>query len=272
MGAVVLKGTELDALTVNAVASLSAIALERVRSFDRESRAEAGRQSEQLRAAVLDALAHAFKTPLTAIRVASSGLLETSHLTEGDAALVTLIDDESERLNQLATRLLQMARIDAAEMRVRHDAVPVPALLADVVASCQDQLGGHPVEIAADAGLQARGDREMLATAILQYVDNAAKYSTPGSPILLTAAAADGEVVVAVHNHGPSIPPAERERIFERFYRSADVRHSASGTGLGLSIVKKTAEAHRGRAWVQSEDGKGTTFFLAVPGVTEEKA
>ncbi|MGA2184771.1 MAG: ATP-binding protein [Bryobacteraceae bacterium] len=271
VGALVLRGAELDALTVDAVASLTAIALERVRSFDRESRAEAGRQNEQLRAAVLDALAHAFKTPLTAIRVASSGLLETSNLAEGDAALVTLIDDESERLNQLATRLLQMARIDAAELRVRRDEVSVSALLAKVVASCQEQLRGHPVEISADADLYAHGDREMLATAILQFVDNAAKYSTPDSPIVVSAAETDGEVVVSVHNEGPAIPPAERERIFERFYRSAGARHGAPGTGLGLSIVKKTAEAHRGRTWVVSEEGEGTTFFLAVPGVLRRK-
>jgi two-component system sensor histidine kinase KdpD len=267
VGALVLKGAELDTLTVSAVASLTAIALERVRSFDRESRAEAARQSEQLRAAVLDALAHAFKTPLTAIRVASSGLLETSNLAEGDAALVRLIDEESERLNQLATRLLQTARIDAGELRVHHDEVPVSALLTEVVASCQEQLRGHPVEISADAGVQARGDSEMLATALLQFVDNAAKYSTPGSPVVVAATEADGEVVVSVHNEGPPIPPGERERIFERFYRSDGARHGAPGTGLGLSIVKKTAQAHRGRTWVVSEDGKGTTFFLAVPAV-----
>jgi len=265
VGAVVLQGPELDSLTVNAVASLTAIALERVRSFDRESRADAARQSEQLRAAVLDALAHAFKTPLTAIRVASSGLLETSNLAEGDAALVKLIDDESERLNQLTTRLLQMARIDASELRVHRDELSVAALLTDVVASCEEQLRGHPVEIVAGAELSAHGDRAMLATAILQFIDNAAKYSSPGSAILISAAEIDGEVVVSVHNEGPPIQPAERERIFERFYRSASARHGAPGTGLGLSIVKKTAEAHLGRTWVLSEDGKGTTFFLAVP-------
>ena len=271
VGAVVLKGPELDSLTINAVASLTAIALERVRSFDRESRADAARQSEQLRAAVLDALAHAFKTPLTAIRVASSGLLETSNLAEGDAGLVKLIDDESERLNQLTTRLLQMARIDASELHVHRDEFSVAALLTDVVANCEEQLRGHPVEMVADAALHARGDRAMLATAILQFVDNAAKYSTPGSAILVSATEADGDVVVSVHNEGPPIQPAERERVFERFYRSKDARHGAPGTGLGLSIAKKTAEAHRGRTWVLSEDGKGTTFFLAVPRGTRDK-
>jgi len=265
VGALVLQGEELDPSTVNAVASLTAIALERVRSFDRESRAEGARQAEQLRAAVLDALAHAFKTPLTAIRVASSGLLETSELNEGDAALVQLIDSESDRLNQLTTRLLQIAKIDASQIHVHNDEVPLAALLKSVVANCEEQLRGHPVRIAAGSELHVRGDREMLATAILQFVDNAAKYSPPGSPIFVSASESGGEMIVSVHNEGPPIPAAERERIFERFYRSPATRHGAPGTGLGLSIVKKTANAHRGRTWVVSEDGKGTTFSLALP-------
>jgi two-component system sensor histidine kinase KdpD len=152
-------------------------------------------------------------------------------------------------------------------MRVRHDEAPVEELLAEVVASCQEQLDGHPVEVSAADGLYARGDREMLTNAVLQFVDNAAKYSAPGSRILLAAAASDREVVFSVHNEGPPIPLAERERIFERFYRSPGARYGAPGTGLGLSIVKKTAEAHRGRTWVVSEEGQGTTFFLAVPAV-----
>jgi two-component system sensor histidine kinase KdpD len=179
--------------------------------------------------------------------------------------LVQLIDSESDRLNQLTTRLLQMARIDASQLHVHNDEVPVAALLKGVVANCEEQLRGRPVRIAVNSELHVRGDREMLATAILQFVDNAAKYSPPGSPIFVSASESGGEMVVSVHNEGPPITPAERERIFERFYRSTATRHRAPGTGLGLSIVKKTANAHRGRTWVVSEDGKGTTFSLALP-------
>ena len=100
-----------------AVASLAAIALERARSFEKESRAEAARQTEQLRTAVLDGLAHAFKTPLTAIRTASSGMLEAGRLSADDAELAALIDEQAEHLNRLTTELLQMARIDAAEVQ-----------------------------------------------------------------------------------------------------------------------------------------------------------
>ena len=265
VGALVLEGEDLDAPTVNAVASLAAIALERVRSLDRESHSDAARQAEQLRGAVLDSLAHAFKTPLTAIRVASSGLQETACLTEGEAALLSLIDSESERLNQLTTRLLQMARIDASELCLHNEDVFVAALIGEVTAGCRLQLRGRSVCVAADKRLRVRGDRGMLATALLQLIDNAAKYSSPASPIHVAAAQTDGEAVVSVHNDGPAIAFADRERVFERFYRASGVRHGAPGTGLGLSIVRKIAEAHGGRAWVKSEEGTGTTFFLALP-------
>ena len=105
------------------IASLAAIALERARSFEKESRAEAARQTEQLRTAVLDALAHAFKTPLTAIRTASSGLLEAGRLSADDLELAALIDEQAEHLNRLTTELLQMARIDAAEVRLQRERV-----------------------------------------------------------------------------------------------------------------------------------------------------
>jgi two-component system sensor histidine kinase KdpD len=113
--------------------------------------------------------------------------------------------------------------------------------------------------------LEVRGDRELLATALEQFIDNASRYSTPGSPISVTAEESLGEIVIAIHNEGPPIRPADRERIFERFFRAEESRHRAPGTGLGLSIAKKAAEAHGGRTWVVSEEAAGTTFFFALP-------
>jgi two-component system sensor histidine kinase KdpD len=266
IGAVALCGPELDGLTIVAVASLAAIALERARSFEKESRAEAAHHTEQLRTAVLDALAHAFKTPLTAIMTASSGLLETGHLTTGDGELATLIDEQADHLNRLTTEVLQMARIDASEVKLRRERISVLTLIEDVLARYRAQLHGRRVALpdsAAQLGVYA--DREILSKALEQFIDNAAKYSTPGSPISVTAGENLGEIVIAVHNDGPPIPAAERERIFERFYRSEESRHRAAGTGLGLSIAKKAAEAHGGRTWVVSEEVQGTTFFLALP-------
>jgi two-component system sensor histidine kinase KdpD len=266
VGAIALHGSELGRLTIIPIASLAAIALERARSFERETGAEVARQTEQLRTAVLDSLAHAFKTPLTAIWTASSGLLEGGRLSTDDAELAALIDEQADHLNRLATELLQMARIDSAEVRLRREHVSVLTLVEKVLARYREQLQGRRVDVADGAThLEVYGDRKVLSTALEQFLDNASKYSPPGSPISLTAKESLGEIVLGVHNEGPPIQPGDRERIFERFYRAADSRHRAPGTGLGLSIAKKAAEAHGGRTWVASDERTGTTFFFALP-------
>ncbi len=273
IGAIALYGPELDRLTLVAVASLTAIALERARSFERESRAEAAHHTEQLRTAVLDALAHAFKTPLTAILTASSGLLETGRLTTDDVELAGLIDEQADHLNRLTTELLQMARIDAAEVRLRRERIPVLALMEDVVSIYREQLRGRHVAVSEGAaGLEVQADREILSKALEQFIDNACKYSAPGSAISVCADENLGEIVISIHNEGPPIRPADRERIFERFYRAEESRHAAAGTGLGLSIAKKAAEAHGGRTWVVSEEPTGTTFFFALPRVPRRRS
>ncbi len=266
IGAIVLRGDNLNPLLADSIASLTAIALERARSFEKQSHAEAARQSEQLRTAVLDALAHAFKTPLTAIRTASSGLLEAGRLDPAQEDLVTLIDEESDKLNALSTRLLQTAKLEASETKLRKEAVMIPQLIDDILTEHSDQLDGHPMRVSvSNQGCATYGDRELLGTAIMQFIDNAAKYSTPGSPIAIAVDDREGEILISVHNEGSEVRPEDRERIFERFYRSPGSNHRAAGTGLGLSITKEAAEAHRGRAWVASEKGKGTTFFLSLP-------
>jgi two-component system sensor histidine kinase KdpD len=266
IGAIVLRGSNLNPLLADSIASLTALALERARSFEKQSHAEAARQSEQLRAAVLDALAHAFKTPLTAIRTASSGLLEAGHLDSAQEDLVTLIDEESDKLSILSTRLLQTAKLEASETKLRKEAVLIPQLIDEILAAHSGQLDGHATQISiSNRSCATYGDRELLGTAITQFIDNAAKYSTPGSPIEIGVDDRDGEILISVHNEGSEVRPEDRERIFERFYRSPGSNHRAPGTGLGLSITKEAAEAHRGRAWVNCEKGKGTTFFLSLP-------
>jgi two-component system sensor histidine kinase KdpD len=265
-GGIALCGPEVEPLTIMSIASLAAIALERARSFEKETGAEATRQTEQLRTAVLDALAHSVKTPLTAIRTASSGLLEAGRLSTDDAELAALIDEQAEHLNRVTSELLQMARIDAAEVTLRRERVAVLTLVENVLSRYREQLQGRRVAVSDRAAeLEAYGDHKLLASALEQFIDNASKYSTPGSPISVTAEENLGEIVIGVHNEGPPIQAADRERIFERFYRARESGHRASGTGLGLSIAKKAAEAHGGRTWVVSEEGTGTTFFLALP-------
>jgi two-component system sensor histidine kinase KdpD len=265
IGAMAIRG-ELDPLIANSISSLAAIAFERHRSYDKETRAESAQHAEQMRVAVLDALAHAFKTPLTAIRTASSGLLEMGTLDEAESELAALIDEESLNLHHLCTRLLQTAKLEAAGVTARTEPVVVSRLVRDVVADLSSTLKGHPIELYIhEQGTPLEGDRELLRMILTQYLDNAAKYSPPDTPIDIMVRESNSELVLSVHNVGSHIHMRDRERVFERFYRGDNAKQLAPGTGVGLSIVKKAAEAHRGHVWVVSAQEEGTTFFLSMP-------
>ncbi|HEY1984562.1 MAG TPA: ATP-binding protein [Terracidiphilus sp.] len=265
VGAIAIRG-DLSPLVVNALASLTAITLDRYVSFENESRIEAAHQTERLRAAVLDSLAHAVKTPLTAIQTASSGLREVGILNEAQTKLVSLVEEESSQLNLLCTRLLETARLEPSELSVQQEDIPVTELVTKVLQEQSARMDGHPVEVSvADADLTVRGDSELLSMALTQFLDNAAKYSFAGRKVKIAAWESHSEIMISVHNYGPAIPMSDRERIFQRFYRSEGSRTMAAGTGIGLSAVKMAAEAHRGHVWVISNPEDGTTFFLSLP-------
>lgn len=266
LGAMGLRGEGLTAPIVNALASLTAIALERAHSFQKESRAEAERQTEQLRTTVLDALAHEYKTPLTAIRTAASGLIEMGQLAAAQADLVGLIDSEAKRLNELTSRLLHMTRLDRTDVRVRPERIEIDQLLQDLLTKAQPMLARHSLRTEAlDHGVYIRADRELVNMALIQFLDNAGKYSDPDSTITVGMEACPNTVRVHVHSAGPAIPCEYRERIFERFFRAPGSNHKAPGTGIGLSISRKVAEVHRGRVWVTSDERHGNTFSFEMP-------
>jgi two-component system sensor histidine kinase KdpD len=265
IGAIAIRG-EVDPLIANAVASLAAIAFERHRSYEKEARAENAKQAEQLRVAVLDALAHAFKTPLTVICTASSGLQEMGTLDETEVELAELINQEAVNLNRLCTRLLQTAKLETANVTLRTEPVILSRLVKEVVSQLEAALKGHPVELSVqEQDTPMQGDRELLMMILTQYLDNAAKYSAPGTPIDVTVRENNSELLVSVRNRGSLIQMQDRERVFERFYRGSEAKERVAGTGVGLSIVKKAAEAHQGHVWVISGEEEGTTFFLSMP-------
>ncbi|MGA3133517.1 MAG: ATP-binding protein [Terracidiphilus sp.] len=265
IGAIAIRGN-LGRLVLDALASLTAVTLDRCVVFAKESEVEAAHQSERLRAAVLDSLAHAVKTPLTAIQAATAGVSELGKLNNAQEELLALVEDEASKLSLLSTRLLQTAQLEAEEMSVARDEIVVRDLVKNVLDEQRGRMSGHPVEVAVlDATLTLRGDRDLLSMALTQFLDNAAKYSFDGTRVKVSAWESHAEVMLTVHNSGPAIPLADRERIFQRFYRSEGTRHLAPGTGIGLSTVMMAAEAHHGHVWVISNAEEGTTFYLSLP-------
>lgn len=272
IGSLVVRG-ETTPLANNAVAALIAITFDRYRALANENRIEAEREAEQLRATVLDSLAHDFKTPLTAIRAASTGLSEMGRLSAAQADLVDLIDEQATLLADLTTRLLTTARPepdDAGDTPagpvLQLAPEPVDSLIEEAVESLADRSAAAHIKVdMPQKPLVLDCDRRLIGMLLAQYLDNACKYAEFDSIITVRAEQSDAEVVLSVHSFGPVIPIADRERIFDRYYRSSASSSHASGTGIGLSIAKRAAIAHGGSVWVSSDEAEGNIFFAALP-------
>jgi two-component system, OmpR family, sensor histidine kinase KdpD len=266
IGALLLRG-ETSELAATNIASLVSITFDRYHALASEMRMEEAKKTEELRTTVLDSLAHAYKTPLTAIQAASSGLAEMGHLTPAQSGLVALISEQVELLNHLTTRLLRTARLEKHSLHT--EPVAVAPLLDDVVAGSREQLADLSVKVVlARDDLAVVGDRGLLDAMLAQFVDNAGKYALSGSTITIEAAEQNAEILFSVHNVGPVIPAEDHERIFDRYFRSTP-QHHAPGTGIGLSVAKQAAQAHGGRVWVSSDEQHGTTFFAALPALPQ---
>jgi len=266
VGGLALHNTRMSNLVATALASLSAVALERMRALRKEARAEAERQTEQLRTAVLDALAHQFKSPLTVARTASSGLLAVGGLSELQTELVTVIDEQARTLDHLASRLLSAAMLDSTEFKPKRESVRFSSLIPAAIGRLDQETDRKRFRVSmpnTEAPILA--DPELMVTSIAQLLDNAIKYSEPGSPIDVSCTATETGVVLTVRNKGLVIAQQDRERVFERFYRAPETQHLPAGTGLGLSIVKKIVASHRGSVWAEGEAGYGTRFSISLP-------
>jgi len=266
VGGLALHDTGMNKLAATALASLCGIALERLRALQRESHSQAAREAEQLRAAVLDALAHQFKTPLAIARTASSGLLAIGGLSELQTDLIASIDQQATKLDHLASRLLTAARLEATEFKPQREPLLFSRLTHLAIQKLDQEADRERFHVSVPTlEVPVLADPELIVTSIVQLVNNAIQYSEPGSPIDAAFAVKDDRVVLKVLSKGLVVKADERERIFERFYRAPETQHGPAGTGLGLSIVKKIVEAHHGRVWAEGHEDYGTSFSISLP-------
>jgi two-component system, OmpR family, sensor histidine kinase KdpD len=263
IGSVGLTAVGLSDTVLNSIANLAAIGLERSRADEATARAKAARESSELRAAVLDALAHEFKTPLTAMKVASSDLRASGSTSARDRELVAIIDEELDHLGALVTDAVQMLRIDAGDFTIHPERHQLTAVVDATLKQFDHRLEGHNVVVHVPGDLAIDADGELLALALRQLLDNALKYSPPASTIEIRARG-NGTIDVAVSNSGSIIPDSEQGRIFERFYRGSQARQ-VPGSGMGLAIVQQIARAHGGTLTLSSSSPAGTTFTLSLP-------
>lgn len=253
-------------------------------AFERASQAEALKQSERLKSALLDAVTHDLRTPLTSIKASITTLLDETRAPEfaldKDARLEMLqvIDEESDRLNRFISGLLDLARIDAGELHLRRQWGTIDEIVSTALARAQPLTQDHEVEVLIDEELPAvRVDERAVSEVVYTLVDNAAKYSPAGTKIKISAEVSNGMVKMAVEDQGEGVPLDLRERVFDKFFRATrdgDVStRQPSGTGMGLAIAKGIVEAHQGRIWIESvSNGPGARVVFTLPIGDEERA
>lgn len=266
IGSLGIQGTSISEAALQSSASLAAITLERAHVQEVATRAEAARQSEELKSTLLDALAHEFKTPLTPIKAAVTSMLSDGCSSPTHQELLHIINEEIDRLNTMLTEAIQMSRIEAGQVHLHRSPQSLSALAQSQLQRLAESLEGRKVTVEVPEDLPpVRVDPEFIGIVIWQLLNNAVRYTPPGSPLTLRARREGAEVVVSVADCGPGISEAEQQQIFQKFYRGKTHRERIPGTGVGLTIAQEIVRAHQGRIWVESQPGKGAKFSFSVP-------
>ena len=267
VGGLGVSGSQLSRQTLDAMSSLIAIAIERVRAVENLSRTEAARESEQLRSVLLDSVTHEFRTPLTAIKASVTSLLSGSELApEQKRELLTVINEESDRLNRLVGEAAEMAQLDANKVELELGPHSIREALDAAIEGSRNILGTHPIEIRLPGDLpKVRMDEARIQEVLMQLLENAAKYSPADAPIQITGEVRNRQLMTSVSDRGAGIDDFEQALIFDKFYRGRNQRMMVQGTGMGLAIAKAIIEAHHGTIGVTSQLGHGSVFYFTLP-------
>ena len=250
-------------------------------TFEKSSQAKALKQSERLKSALLDAVTHDLRTPLTSIKASVTTLLSDQlSFRKGENAvrlgedgrqeMLEVIDEEADRLDRFIEDLMALARIEAGEIQLRREWSSLDEIITAAMKRAAPLTKAHLIELWLSDDLPSvRVDERAFAEVIYVLVENAVKYSPPGSLIRVAAERGSGKMVqLVVEDQGPGIPVELRERVFDKFFRAMrDGDHgSPSGTGMGLAIAHGIVEAHGGRIGIEDgPEGRGTKFVVALP-------
>lgn len=246
------------------VAGQLALALESTRLIDEVRSAQLDAETNSLRAALFSGVTHDLKTPLSAITASVTSLMEGSEFSDQERfEHLDTIRLEAEHLDRVVSNLMDLARLRAGALVPARVPAAIDELIEAVVARLQPLLAGR------DVLLKLRDDLPEMQIDVVQVdqvltnlIENAAKFSPPGSPIVISAAGGTEQVRVTVADRGPGIPALDRERIFQPFERGSG---EVAGTGLGLAIARAAVVAHGGRMWAQDAPGGGATLTFELP-------
>jgi K+-sensing histidine kinase KdpD len=233
------------------------------RAAAQAAEADALRKSEQLKAALLDAVTHDLRTPLTSIKAAISTIRAESVTPEVQRELFEVIEEESDRLNHFIQGMMDLAKLQAGEVRLASRNVAPEEMVEDALLRAEPLLEGHQVEVAIAGGLPSpKVDPRLISQVIFTLLENAAKYSGPATKITISVRQKDKNICFAVDDEGPGIPAELRGHVFEKFFRAG----FQPGLGMGLAIARGIVQAHGGKIWIEDgPDGKGTSMQFMVP-------
>ena len=267
IGSLGISGARLSRQTLDAVGSLVAIAIERARAVEQLGETEAERQGERLKSALLDSITHDFRTPLTSMKAAVTSLLTNQETSSHQVhELLSIIDEECDRLNHLVEEAAEMARLEGGEIELHFAPTSIEEIIQLALGHTKSSLGGRKVEVRVSTNLPlVLADSERAKDILANLIDNANLYSTKEQPIVISAERSGDYVTTSVADRGPGIDDFEQGMIFDKFYRGKDQRYLVRGTGMGLPIAKAIVTAHRGTIGVTSQLGHGSVFSFTLP-------
>jgi K+-sensing histidine kinase KdpD len=242
-------------------------------AFEQASEAEALRKSEKLKSALLDAVTHDLRTPLTSIKASVTTLIEDSreNMLDGESKqeFLEIIDEETDRLNEFIEGMVGIAKIEANAMSLHKRSTSVEEIIGNAVERAKRVTGEHRVEVDIAADLpNVYADAASIAEVVFTLIDNATKYSTAATTIRIAAVGDEDQVRISVQDQGKGIDAGMRERVFEKFFRAGeqDIHRTGSGLGLGLAIAKGIVESQGGSIRIEDgDDGFVTRFVVDLP-------
>jgi two-component system sensor histidine kinase KdpD len=251
--------------------------IERARLQRENVRIAVLQRTDALRAALLSSVSHDLRTPLTSIKAAASSLLQEDVQWDEEArhGFAQAIEREADRLNRLVENLLDMSRIEDGALRPEKEEYSLTSLISDVLSRLAPLLEGRDVRThLPDDLLLVDIDYLQIDQVLTNLIENAVRYTPADSPIDVCAQIEGEQVVLRVADRGPGIPPADLERVFDKFYRVLHGQHPAGypmGSGLGLAVCKGLVEAHGGRIWAELREGGGLVVSVTLPRSEQER-
>jgi len=271
-GALLLEATSLSRETMEALSGLVSMSIERAGALENSARSEAAKETERLRTALLDSVTHELRTPLTSIKASISALLTQPAMDESSQKeLLTIIDEESDRLNRLIEQAVEMAQLDADKVQLELKPLPVATLVDEAVAQCRTDNPSRDIRVSVSQSLpRVIADRAWIEKVLGNLLANATKYSPPNQPVFVSADPQGDMLAISVADRGAGIDPLEQGMVFDKFYRGQSQRDPAQrnrvgGTGMGLAIARAIVTAHGGAIGVTSQLGHGSVFTFTLP-------